>query len=66
LEGYEFRFLEMETDTYDLDYPHYMILVGTNDETREIVWSYYDDDDLDYISDPEKFLLNDCGWKYIR
>lgn len=66
LEGYEFRFLEMETDTYDLDFPQYMTMVGTNDETREIVWSYYDDDDLDYISDPEKFLLKDCGWKYIR
>ena len=66
LDGYEFCFLEMETDTYDLDYPHYMVMVGTNDESREIVWSYYDDDALDYISNPEKFLLHDCGWKFIR
>ena len=66
LEGYEFRFLEMGTDTYGLRFPHYMVLVGTNDETREVVWSYYSDPDLDYISDPEAFLLKDCGWKYIR
>ena len=66
LEGYQFRFLEMDTETYDLWYPKYMILVGTNEETHEIVWSYYDDDDLDYISDPEDFLLDDCGWKFIR
>lgn len=66
LEGYQFRFLEMDTETYDLWYPKYMILVGTNDETHEIVWSYYDDDDLDYIPDPEDFLLDDCGWKFIR
>ena len=66
LDGYEFRFLEMHTDTYHLMYPKTMILIGTNDETHEIVWSCYDDDDLDYIPDPEDFLLEDCGWKYIR
>ena len=66
LDGYEFRFLEMHTDTYHLMYPKTMILIGTNDETHEIVWSCYDDDDLDYIPDPERFLLEDCGWKYIR
>ena len=66
LDGYEFRFLEMHTDTYHLMYPKTMILIGTNDETHEIVWSYYDDDDLDYIPDPEDFLLEDCGWKFIR
>lgn len=66
LEGYEFRFLEMGTETYHLYFPHYMILVGTNDETCEIVWSYYVDTDLDYISDPVEFLREDCGWKYIR
>lgn len=66
LKGYRFRFLEMGTDRYHLNYPHSMILIGTNDATREIVWSYYSDDDLDYIPSPEEFLLEDCGWKYIR
>ena len=66
LDGYEFRFLEMHMDTYHLMYPKTMILIGTNDETHEIVWSCYDDDDLDYIPDPVDFLLEDCGWKYIR
>ena len=47
-------------------YPKSMVLIGTNDETHEIVWSYYDDDDLDWIPDPQEFLLEDCGWKYIR
>lgn len=66
LESYEFRFLKMGEEPYHLYFPHYMILVGTNDETREIVWSYFLDTDLDYISDPVEFLLEDCGWKYIR
>ena len=66
LDGYEFRFLDMASDTYHLMFPKTMILIGTNDETHEIVWSYYDDDDLDYIPDPEAFLLEDCGWKFIR
>ena len=66
LDSYEFRFLDMASDTYHLMYPKTMILIGTNDETHEIVWSYYDDDDLDYIPDPEEFLLEDCGWKFIR
>jgi len=66
LDSYEFRFLEMDTETYDLHFPHYMVLVGTNDERQEIVWSYFADPDLDYISDPTKFLTDYCGWKYIR
>ena len=66
LDGYEFRFLDMASDTYHLMYPKTMILIGTNEETHEIVWSCYDDDDLDYIPDPEEFLLEDCGWKFIR
>lgn len=66
LDDYEFRFLKMGTEPYHLYFPHYMILVGTNDETKEIVWSYFMDTDLDDISDPEEFLLEDCGWKFIR
>ena len=66
LDGYEFRFLDMASDTYHLMYPKTMILIGTNEETHEIVWSCYDDDDLDYIPDPEEFLLEDCGGKFIR
>lgn len=66
LDAYEFRFLKMGTEPYHLYFPHYMVLVGTNDETKEIVWSYFVDTDLDDISDPEEFLLEDCGWKYIR
>ena len=66
LDGCEFRFLDMDSDAYRLMYPKSMLLVGTNDETHEIVWSYYDDDDLDWIPDPEAFLLEDCGWKYIN
>ena len=66
LDGYEFRFLDMTSDTYHLMFPKTMILIGTNEETHEIVWSCYDDDDLDYIPDPEEFLLEDCGWKFIR
>lgn len=66
LDGYRFRFLQMDGEAYDLRFPKDMVLVGTNDETREIVWSYYYDDDLDSIDKPKDFLLEDCGWKYIR
>ena len=67
LGSYRFRFLEMDPEAVPLlYYPKEMVLIGNNDETREIVLSYYSDSDLDDISSPQDFLEKDCGWKYIR
>ena len=66
VQGYNFRLLSFEDKTYRLDYPKYMVFVGTNDETCEIVWMYCEDPDLDYIVSLEEHILIECGWKYIR
>ena len=63
LDGFSFRWSWFE------DYNINILLTATNDETHEILWAcydYYDVDDLVDIPDPEEFLLEDCGWKYIR
>ncbi len=64
IDGYEFRMLSK--DEYDLYYPKNIIYIATNDETKEIVYMNYYDDDLDYIDSLAEFIENDCGWKYIR
>lgn len=58
LEGYTFCILQFDS--------HTVLMIGTNKETHEIAWSYCGGDALDYTSDPQEFLLDDCGWKYIR
>ena len=65
-DGYTFRFLSFDDEEYRLEYPKYMTILGFNDETREIVYLYFDDDDLDYITSWDHFLTRDCGWNHIR
>lgn len=65
-DGYTFRFLSFDEEEYRLEYPKYMTILGFNDETHEIVYLYFDDDDLDYISSWDHFLTSDCGWNHIR
>ena len=63
LDGFSFRWSWFE------DYNINILLTATNDETHEILWAcydYYDVDELVDIPDPEEFLLEDCGWKFIR
>ena len=62
LDGYHFRTLSIE----DFMYPKRLMFVATNDETKEIIYLSFYDDDLDYIISLEEFLLDDCGWKHIR
>ena len=47
-------------------YPHIMIFIATNDQTHEIAYLSYWDQDLDYIDNLENFIRNDCGWKHIQ
>jgi len=62
LDGYSFRLRIGE----GIWYPKEVALVGTNDETHEIVHIYFYDMDLDYIDDLARFITEDCGWKYLR
>lgn len=64
IDGYLFRMLSK--DEYDLYYPKNIVYIATNDETKEIVYMNYYDDDLDYIESSDEFIKNDCGWNYIR
>lgn len=48
------------------DFPEEVILVATNDETKEIAYINYCDGYRAYIELSEKFIKNYCGWKYIR
>ena len=67
VDAYTFRFLSFSSEEYQyLYYPKYMVLIATNDETNEIVYLSYNDDDLDYITSIEEQIRNDFGWKYIR
>ena len=67
--GYTFRMLSFDaydTETHLIMYPKKMVLIGYSDEAREIVYLAFDDIDLDSIPSLESFIINDCGWKYIR
>lgn len=66
MDGYEFRFLSYDELEGYYYYPHSILLIGTNDKTKEIVYLFYSDDDLDYIESMEEHFLNDFGWKYMR
>lgn len=67
IDGFLFRRLEdsAEDGGEYYYYPKYVYLIGTNDETREIVYIDFYDIDLDYISSLDEFIEGDCGWKYI-
>lgn len=64
IDGYQFRMLSSKE--YDLYYPKKMILVGCSDDTNEIVYLEFYDIDLDYITSLKDFIMDECGWKYIR
>lgn len=62
IDGYSFRMI----DSPDVYYPHRLGFIATNDDTCEIVWLSFVDDDLDYIADLSEFILDECGWKHMR
>ncbi len=64
IDGYSFCMLSIAE--YEMCYPKEVVLIATNDETREISYICYNDPDLDYIDSLEEFILEDCGWKHIR
>lgn len=66
IDGYRFRMLSTEAYKESLYYPKSVILIGYSDEAREIVYIAYYNFDLDYISSLDTFIVEDCGWKYVR
>ena len=66
VDGYQFRFLSIEEYEVTIDYPKHVILIGYSDKAHKIVYILYNDTDLDYIPSLEDFILDYCGWKYVR
>ena len=65
IDGYSFRALSVGGE-YEINYPKQLMLVGTNDETQEIVYLASDDPELDYLDDLSGYILDECGWQHIR
>ena len=67
IDGYCFRMLAV-SDNYgeELYFPKRMVFVATNDQTNEIVYMSFCDDDLDYIDSLTDFILYTCGWTHMR
>ncbi len=62
LDSFDFKILSERE--YELYYPQNIVFVGTSEEKNEIVFIYYSDIDLDYISETfQEFLVYDCGWE---
>lgn len=64
LDGWRFHLLA--EDETGIDYPKRLIFIGFHEQEQQIVYLSFYDDDLDYISDLEAFLLDDCGWKHMQ
>ena len=65
IDGYQFRMLS--TENYEnYFYPKKILLIGCSDAAREIVYLEFYDGDLDYIPSLKEFIMDECGWKYIR
>lgn len=61
VDTFNIRVLDLEK--YQLDYPKYLAFVGVSESTKEIVYIYYEDQDLDSIEDSwEDFIINECNW----
>ena len=64
----EFRFLYPwdGANEYGARYFKGCLLFVTNDETHEIAFVAFDDDELDEAVNLAQFLYEDCGWRLIR
>ena len=64
---YRFRTLSISGEyNHVINFPKRLVFVGTNDITQEIIYISFYNDDIDYIEALPEFLLENCGWKYIR
>ena len=59
-----FRFQMLSLKEYNLYYPKQIVFIGVSEKNNEIAFVFFDDIDLDYISDSfEEFLVEECGWE---
>ncbi len=65
IDGFLFRRIKGEEAGIYESYPKKVFIVGTNDETHEVVYIDFYDFDIDYIIYFDSFVKNDCGWRYI-
>lgn len=66
VDGYQFRLLSVEEYKGTIHYPKELVLIGYSDVACKIVYAAFIDLDLDYIRSLKDFVLDDCGWKYLR
>ena len=61
VDSFNIRVLDIEK--YQLEYPKYLAFLGVSESTKEIVYIYYEDQDLDSIGESwEDFILDNCNW----
>ena len=61
VDSFNIRVLDIEK--YQLEYPKYLAFLGVSESTKEIVYIYYEDQDLDTIGESwEDFILDNCNW----
>ena len=65
VDSYLFRVLSMDEYSEDLHFPKDLVLIGTSDDVREVVYLAFRDVDIDYIPSLETFITDTCYWKYI-
>lgn len=58
-----FKLKLLDLEKYELTYPKYLSFIGISESTNEIVYVYYEDQDLDTITGNwEDFLIDNCNW----
>lgn len=58
-----FKIKVLDIDRYSLKYPKYLAFVGVSESTGEIVYIYFESEDLDTIGDSwEDFIKHECNW----
>ena len=58
-----FKIKVLDIARYSLNYPKYLAFVGVSEPTGEIVYIYFESEDLDTIGDSwEDFIKHECNW----
>lgn len=67
MDGFHMRFAKLGRQPYWLEFPKEICLIGTSDEACEIAYIYYDDVDLDCVSQPMEIELPKLiHWSSVR
>lgn len=63
---FEFSGFNFRLQCIEKDYPKVMLFIGINEQSKEIAYVYFNDVDLDSVSDFKDILNFYCGWQYIE